>query len=224
MRVTLRRKGRCTLVREMTVRGWSRVLFDVLKELIDRGRRSRRHRFSHEHDWLRVSVLGGILLGFSTLALADALAGGPLFSDNPGHSFLFGGVAIVLFVLKIGRAEIYGDWIFNGLLYVVIGFQLSSGVQYFPPPTIQTSVLLLATGPVQYWIGVTSSPEQAGAWFRFSGCVGIGCGVSGLLAHFTSIPLTSLSLAAVDLLFLSISTMGFGLDCHDEHNTHNRYR
>jgi uncharacterized membrane protein HdeD (DUF308 family) len=117
-------------------------------------RQTHEHRFHRDHDWLRLSVLGSVLLAFSTLASVDTLAMRPLLGDVPGGSAMFSGATIVLFIVKIARAEIYGDWILNGVLYVGVGVALSSDeAGGHASPSILFCLLLTASGVTRIWIG-----------------------------------------------------------------------
>jgi uncharacterized membrane protein HdeD (DUF308 family) len=179
-------------------------------------RQAHEHRFYRDHDWLRLSVLGCVLLTFSTLALADALATRPLLGDVPGGSAMLIGATIILFTLKIARAEMYGDWILNGVLYVGIGVALSvDEASGHASPSILFCLLLMVSGATRIWIGLTTGPQAVAMWLWPSGCVAVVGGIGAFAAWILAAPITPLSVFAADSLFQGISIAGFSASLRD---------
>jgi uncharacterized membrane protein HdeD (DUF308 family) len=179
-------------------------------------RQTHEHRFHRDHDWLRLSVLGSVLLAFSTLAFVDTLAMRPLLGDIPGGSAMFSGATIVLFIVKIARAEIYGDWILNGVLYVGVGVALSSDeAGGHASPSILFCLLLTASGVTRIWIGLTTDPRAAAMWLWSSGCVAVVGGIGAFAGWVLAAPITPQSVFAVDSLFQGISIAGFSASLRD---------
>lgn len=185
------------------------------KQLIARARFAHQHRFQHEHDWLRLSVLGGILLSFSTLVLAGVLGGKPLLWGIARDSLVGSGAAIALFIVRIARTGLYADWLLGALLYIGAGFSLVGDAQYDSPPPTLFCLLLMACAATRSWTGLTAFPCHAGAWLRFSGGIALACGVIGLSAPLFSISVSALSLVAVDLLFHGVAVVGFSIALRD---------
>lgn len=194
----------------------SGMLTEMLRDLIAHFRYSHQYRFGGDRDWLRLSILGGVLLGFSTLALAEALARKPPFDNFAGEAAMFSGAAIVLFIVRISMTAIYADWILSGALCIGVGFSLIiSGVHGDMPPPVLFCLLLLASGAVRLWIGITAYPRTAGNWLCYSGSIGALVGFLGFLSPFVDLPISALSVVATDLLFHAVSIVGFGLALQD---------
>ncbi|WP_429032643.1 hypothetical protein [Bradyrhizobium sp. I1.14.4] len=190
---------------------------DTLRDVLAGYRRAHAHRFRRDHDWLRLSILASVLLAFSILAFAQAFApGATFFQDAPGSLATFAGAAIILFIGKIGRTEIYADWMVSGATYVGVGLSLLVGETHGEMSSqIPFSALLMASGVVRIWIGLTIEPRATAAWLYSSGCIAFMGGLVTFGAWASETPLSSLSILAVDLLFLAISIAGFSFSLQD---------
>ena len=183
-------------------------------DLIERYRRMFRTRFHRESDWLRLVLLGGILITLSTLGVADGLQTFPGYFS--GVSAIFGGVAIVLIVPRIARGDIYVDWMVNAILCILAGAALSSDENLAHISTlIYICVLLLACGAIRIWIGLTASPEDGAIWILSSGCVAALGALWIVFAWLLVVPRTAALILAFDTLFQGIAISGFGLSLRD---------
>ena len=101
-------------------------------------RHARAARFRHPSDWLRLTLLAGLILTFAVFAIAEALASPRrIFTDFSGSETLFAGLAIILFIGKIGRPQIYFDWLLFGATHAGIGLSLlppEDTASTFSPP------------------------------------------------------------------------------------------
>ena len=183
-----------------------------IMDLFERCRQSFKTRFRRENDWLRLLSLGIILVTFSALALADALAIQPIPGRFGGSSAIFGGIAIVLFVTKVAKGEVYIDWLLDGIFYVLAGIVLYSDENLTEIPTLVCiCALLLASGMTRIWIGLTASPEEGATWLLSAGCVAALSGLWIVCAWILVMPTTAALVLALDTLFQGIAIAGFGI-------------
>lgn len=180
-------------------------------------RRLRAPRFQRPLDWLRLLLLAGILLILAAFAVAEALGPpGVLFSEFSGSEPLFAGVAIVLFIAKIGRQQIYGDWLLCGAVYAGVGVSLlSKGSSSEAWSLVAFCLCLITSGAARIWVGLCADPPAAGAWLVASGGIGMLGSLAAAVAKVWELPLSPLSVAATDLLLLAIAVAGFGLTLRD---------
>jgi uncharacterized membrane protein HdeD (DUF308 family) len=173
-------------------------------------RRSHAHRFRGERDWVRLSILACILLTFSILAFANLLAPARFPNDAPGAPAMFSGAAILLFIAKIDRTELYADWMVSGALYVGVGYALLVGDTHGGTLAQNSfSILLIASGVVRIWLGMTVEPRPASVWLCSSGCIALVSGFATFGSWALKAPLSSKLLLSLDLLFLGICMAGF---------------
>ena len=98
-------------------------LSNLLSALSTAVRRSRvAGRFTGPVDWLRLVVLGVVLVNLAALALADTIFNGKI-ANGSGLSAIFGGSMLCIAVIRIGRPAIYLDWIVSALLYIGLGIR-----------------------------------------------------------------------------------------------------
>ena len=176
-------------------------------------RHARAARFRHPSDWLRLTLLAGLILTFAVFAIAEALASPRrIFTDFSGSETLFAGLAIILFIGKIGRPQIYFDWLLFGATHAGIGLSLlppEDTASTFSP--LAFSGFLIASGALRIWVGLTADPPAAGGWITSSGCVGLLSGAAVAIAQVWKFPLPALNVVALDLLLLGIAIAGFAL-------------
>jgi uncharacterized membrane protein HdeD (DUF308 family) len=182
-----------------------------MKEMLARHRQGHKNRFRHETDGPRLMGLGIVLLVLSAVTLADLLPDMRIPGHFGGGSAMFGGIALALHIINIGRPEIYFDWILNALLYVGAGFTLYVDENV----TTASSLVLLCTflfasGAVRIWIGLTAEPQAEAAWILSSGCIavlaGVWIGATWIVGASTGPAL----IVAIDSTFQALSIIAFG--------------
>lgn len=175
-------------------------------------RRSHEGRFQHQRDEWRLTVLSGILLTFCMLEFVDALRSTFFWGQELGSFAMFSGVAIVYFALKIGRGQIYFDWVAAGALYAGAGVALSRFEMLRDTPSLLVfCAVLIASGMVRAWIALTASPHEGAAWIYYSGWFGVLGGGSVFAGWALETPIPPLIVLAFDSLFQGISIAGYGL-------------
>lgn len=182
-----------------------------MNEMLELHRQGYKTRFRHEADGPRLVALGIVLLALSIITLADLLSATGIPGRFGGSSAIFGGVALALRIISIGRPEIYLDWILNALLCVGAGFTL-----YIDENVTAASSLVLicsclvASGAMRIWVGLTAEPQMGAVWILSSGCIGVlaGMWISGswILGTSTSPAL----IVAFDSMFQALSIVAFG--------------
>lgn len=168
-------------------------------------------RFSRESDWLRLVLLGLVLLILGVLATSAGLALRPVPGSFGGEVAILGGAAVALLVVKIARTAVYIDWMLNGLFSIAAGFvlqadrslgQLSSLILIFS--------FLLASGLARIWIGLVHSPPRAANWMLSSGCIAVLASVWIAGSWILNLPTRPPLILAIDTFFQGLSIAGFG--------------
>lgn len=167
-------------------------------------------RFAGPKDWLRLTMLGAILMNFAALGLAGAVFGSRTSDDVLGHAAVFGGMMLSIAIVRIGRPAIYLDWLGNGLLCIGLGTILSVSPTLASPALFALfCVLFAAWALLRLWIGVTAGDPTG--WLMTSGLIGLFCAGWPMLTHLTG-PAADMHLVLfVDLLVHGLSIVGFGL-------------
>jgi uncharacterized membrane protein HdeD (DUF308 family) len=179
-------------------------------------RRRFEHRFGHGNDWRRLAILGVLVISFSALALADALAPTPFPDHFGGGSAIFSGIAVLLLIQKISRTRIYVDWMFNAIFYIGVGLTLyaDEALDHILP-LVLVCTFLFASGLSRIWIGVTGEPQAAASWMLSSGCIALFSVLWIAGDQAFQMPTTPSIILALDALFQGISIAGFGLSLKD---------
>jgi uncharacterized membrane protein HdeD (DUF308 family) len=175
-------------------------------------RRRFRNRFSFANDWLRLVLLGGLLIALNALILTAALTTTSIPGLFGSGSAMFGGAAIALFITKMARSELYIDWILNGAFYIGAGFSLyADGSLDHSSSLVLMCAFLLSSAVARIWIGLTASPHAAATWMLSSGWIA----VVGVLWIFGAwglhMPTASRLVLALDSVLQGVSIAGFGV-------------
>ncbi|MEP9390100.1 hypothetical protein [Mesorhizobium sp. KR9-304] len=179
--------------------------------MIARQRRHSTNRFAGESDGSRLVALGILLVTFGALTLASTLAIMPLPGHFGGSSALFGGIAIILFVVRTGTGAIYFDWIVLAVSSIGVGIVL-----YFDEQIADTLSLILvctflgSSVAARLWIGSTAFPRKAASWILASGCLGAISGLCVVAVWVFRMPPASSVILALDGLFQGLAIIGFG--------------
>ncbi|WLD96324.1 hypothetical protein PX860_12280 [Agrobacterium leguminum] len=123
----------------------------------------------------------------------------------PGMESIFGGLLVSVIIMRIGRPDLYIDWICAGIVQVCLGFILvkSPDLEYFSVFFI--AMLLLAT--LRVFIGMTI--PSASLWA--GGLTTFFCLASSTLDRVASFALAPDVIVATDLALTGISIASFGL-------------
>ena len=188
----------------------------TIKNLLARQRRISALRFTGENDWLRLALLGMLLITLSAVALAEALATMPLPGHFGGSSALFGGVTIALFIVKLGKGAVYFDWIVFAIACVGVGLVLYADERISEfASLLLISICLGVSSGARLWIGSTASPQPAANWIFASGYVGALGGLWIIGAWLMRMSAPPPIIIALDCLFQGVSITGFGLSLRD---------
>ncbi|WP_440640888.1 hypothetical protein ACSHT2_06670 [Bradyrhizobium sp. PUT101] len=199
------------------LRSWAMSNASGNETATERSRRIFKDRFGNDRDWLRVVFLGVILITLSTVAIADALAD----EHPPGHfggsSAIFGGIAVVLFVVKIARGALYWDWLLSAVLYFLAGLALSWDENLTSASSLFcVCSLMISCGAIRIWIGLTAFPEEGASWILCSGLVDVCTGLWIALLWLLSTQTTVALIFAFDTLFQGMAIAGYGLSLKEE--------
>jgi len=205
---SLRRKAHFATAARTRTRALSNP--KVMAAIVGTFRRSHADRFQGAQDWLRFVILGGLLLTFSSLALASVISRDPLFDDLPGGPAIFGGTIVMIMIIKISSGRLYVDWLLSGALYVGVGFSQHLAETRGAAWPLLFCVLMAASGLSRIWIGMTTQ-GVAGYWPRYSGYVALLAAFAAVAAYLFGMPIRLGSLCAVDLLFQGLAMAGYGI-------------
>ncbi len=179
-------------------------------------RHRRESRFTHQNDWLRLSILGIIVISFGAIGLADSWV--PILDHFGCSPALFGGLAIAPFIQKISRAKVYLDWMLNAAFYFGVGYVFYGGETLnYNLSFVVACALLFASGWSRIWIGTMAEPGGVASWMLSSGCIAL-LGVFWIVgARVLSVATTPSTIVALDCIFQGISIVGFGLSLKKAH-------
>lgn len=170
-----------------------------------------KSRFRGRNDWLRLVLLGAIIVTFSVISIADALIVHHVPGQFNGSSAIFGGIATALFILRIARDEPYFDWLLGAVFYFLAGiaFYWDQNIT-FTLSIFCICSFIFACAATRIWIGLTASPKEGAGWLLSSGCVAVFGGFWVVFAWFLAMPRTIALIFAFDTLFQGIAIAGFG--------------
>jgi uncharacterized membrane protein HdeD (DUF308 family) len=176
---------------------------------------SRRRRFSQRFDkpnqWVRLVVLGAILIYFSAVALANSVFGVRMANYWPGMASIFGGLLLSIIVIRISRPKVYLDWILAGSLHTVLGIMVTEHPLLLPTSAFAIfCVLLTSLAVVRVWIGLTAEWMSGGTWLVASGLSGLFCVAWAILSRYFFITTSPDVILTTDLLLTGLSISGFG--------------
>jgi uncharacterized membrane protein HdeD (DUF308 family) len=187
-------------------------MMGLIEELLARHRRNCALRFTGATDWLRLVLLGILIITFSAIGLADVLAIVPLPGHFGGSAALCAGMMTALVVVKLGKGAIYLEWIGLAMCSVGIGMVLYVDEGISEVASLVLMCLFLALSSVtRLLIGMTASPRTAASWIFASGYITAlgGAWITGAWIMRLSAPPPTI--IALDCLFQGISITGFGL-------------
>lgn len=167
-------------------------------------------RFAGRHDWLRLAILGVIVLHMAALSLVRLVSEWRTPDDTLAYPAVFGGMMLCIGLVRIGRPAFLLDWFLSGLCYIGLGFILSIDPALASPALFGLfCVLFVASALLRLWIGVTTC--DATGWLVTSGLTGLFCAGWPVLTRLTGPALDMQLVLAVDLLVYGLSISGFAL-------------
>lgn len=182
-----------------------------MKELASAHYTLCRDRFSRDSDGRRLWHLGIILVMLGALPLIGPLSGGTIAFVPTNEAALFGGIAVILFILKTAKPRLCLDWFASGVLYLAVGFVLQSDSQLDDIRSlIFFCVFLCTSGLVRIWVGLTTSPRPATGGIAASGGVGLLSIFWILTACLLGMPTSPQLILSVDILLFGVSIAGLG--------------
>ncbi len=195
--------------------GVKHLFFERAAVLARRKRTARR--FKGPADWLRLAVLGVVLMSLATLALMDPISGRKLPDYVPGISATFGGAMLCIAIVRIGWPALYLDWIASGLLYIGLG-----AILYRNSTAISNEIFLLfcplflASASLRIWIAATlGAKDDSTAWLMAGGLTGLFCASWTIVMWFTATAIDPDLVICVDVMLYGLSIAGFGLSLRE---------
>jgi len=163
--------------------------------------------------WGWIVALGVALLVMGFLALSNLFFATVVSVLYVGVLMLIGGIGQIVMAFRLRKSGGFFLWFMSGLLYAAVGaLAIYNPLLAAQALTFLLAVLLVAAGLAR--IGVGWSARRAGkgwGWVVAAGVLGIIVGAVVLLGW----PLNSLLMLgvilAVDLTFLGVSAVAFGL-------------
>ena len=162
-------------------------------------------------DCRRLLFLGLILVLFGAITFAGEYRPRAIVGNLSGISAIYGGVATIIVILKLGRGKICIDWILAAAFYFGAGLVVrSDNTLPYTIFSILLCTLFLLSAFSRISIGLSTSPQGAAVWMLYSGILAImGAILIGIaLAHdMRAAPQFIISL---DTIFLGVSIANFG--------------
>lgn len=168
-------------------------------------------RFESSTEQLRLVLLGTILMCFAILALMDPVLNAPIPGYVAGSPALFGGMALCIAILRLGRPGSHLDWIAVGFIYVVLGMLLSAN------PMLQTTagflsfcLLLLAIVSIRISIFLAlGMSDKAALWPVLAALSGTLCILVVVVARMLGVNVIPDLILGLDLMVAGFATVGF---------------
>lgn len=166
---------------------------------------------SNPTDCRRLMFLGLILVVLGAITFVGELHSRYMAGTLNGISAIYGGVAIIVVIIKIGRGTIRIDWILAATFYFGIGLVVRYyGTLTYTIFSILLCALFLLSAFSRISIGLSASPQGAAVWMFYSGILAtMGAILIGiaLAYHIRVAPQFIISL---DTIFLGVSIANFG--------------
>jgi uncharacterized membrane protein HdeD (DUF308 family) len=166
---------------------------------------------SNPTDCRRLMFLGLIVVLFGAITFADEYRPRAIVENLNGISAIYGGVAIIIVILKLGRGKICIDWILAAAFYFGTGLVVrSDNTLPYTIFSILLCTLFLLSAFSRISIGLSASLQGAAVWMFYSGILAtIGAILIGiaLAHHMRAAPQFIISL---DTIFLGVSIANFG--------------
>ncbi len=196
--------------RETTFR--YRSLFTALGAMVDNRRGNISHRFRQRLVWIRIVMLGILLVDLALLAFANIFVEGGRGGYWPGMGAVFGGLLIGIIIIRIARPALYLDWIAAGVLQAGLGIILSRDPTLsFIPAFILFCGVFAVLAMLRLWIAATLTPGKGSASLMAGGLTSMFCIAWAIVDRLTGSVVTPDAILATDLMLTGASIIGFGL-------------
>ncbi len=189
-----------------------RAPFLILKRTITKAQRQRLSYFKKPSDWLRIVMLGVILLQLAVVAFASNLFGRTEIDYVPGTANMVAGFFSLFILVKIATPRTYPEWLIEAFLQIIIGAIVASDHMLDNPLSFSSAIVaFISLFIVRVWIAVTT-PHRLG----FSS-LAAGAGLTIFLlcwlvaSKVTTIVFVTDVILATDLAIKAISLILFGL-------------
>ncbi|MFB9948708.1 hypothetical protein ACFFP0_07600 [Rhizobium puerariae] len=184
----------------------------TLKSAILNRRKVTSERFHQPSAWLRLIVLGVLLVDLAILTFANTQFGRNISGYWPGMGFVFGGLLIGIIIMRLARPLLYLDWIAVAVLKIVLGFMLARDpLQTALPAFLLFSFAFTILGVLKIWIGISFPFGRAAASLTAGGLVSLFI-VAGLVVdRVAELGIGADTILAIDLTIAGLSIIGFGL-------------
>lgn len=189
-----------------------RKVVDKIIDAISSRRRLTANRFRQPTDWIRLVMLGILLINLAALSLIQSLTDRRMDGYFPGMGTIFGGLLIGIIILRIARPAVYLDWIAAAILQVSLGFFLAQQPGLLSGSTFALFCLIfIILGIVRLWIGVTREPGKGAASLMAGALTSLFCVTWAVFDRFATLGVSPDVILATDLILTGASVIGFGL-------------
>ncbi|UYZ10914.1 hypothetical protein CFBP5507_25685 (plasmid) [Agrobacterium salinitolerans] len=189
-----------------------RAPFTILRRTITKAQRQRHDYFKKPSDWLRVVMLGVILLQLAIIAFASNLFGRVEIDYVLGTGNMVAGVFSLFILVKIARPKSYTDWLIEAFLQLTIGAIVASDHMLDTVLSFSTAIVaFMLLFMVRLWIAVTMFHRLGYASLAAGAVTTIFLLCWLIASKLTSIILVADTILATDLAIRAISIIMFGL-------------
>ncbi|WP_152025791.1 hypothetical protein [Agrobacterium tumefaciens] len=184
--------------------------FGPMGRLLLRMRQARQNRFDGNGDWRRIMALGVVTVDFAILGFFSSAAG--LSGYMPGTASMFGGLIICIIMLRLSRPAIFLDWTFFGIVQVLLGIQVQTGLSSdVPVGTAMFYLGLVASAVLLIVIGIQTHLPEGRAWLLAGGICSMIISVASIAEAVTSGHLGPDNTLLITLMIAGLSVVGMGV-------------
>lgn len=184
--------------------------FGPMGRLLLRMRRARQNRFDGNGDWRRIMALGVVTVDFAILGFFSSASG--LSGYMPGTASMFGGLIICIIMLRLSRPAIFLDWTFFGIVQVLLGIQVQTGLSSdVPVGTAMFYLGLVASAVLLIVIGIQTHFPEGRAWLLAGGICSMIISVASIAEAVTSGHLGPDNTLLITLMIAGLSVVGMGV-------------
>jgi hypothetical protein len=182
----------------------------ALRDATFRRRCNTRGRFRGPYDWKRLFALGIVLINVAAIGIANVVLDRGLGAYRPGMASLFAGLLLSIIMVRIGRPQLYLDWIAKGIFYSWLGSILLGDPALESVWSFSLFYILLV-GLLIIWIGATLGPDDGRAWLVAGGLSNLLCAAWATVDRCVAQHIEPDLVLSTSLLLLGLSICGFGL-------------
>lgn len=174
-------------------------------------RARKADRFQGRYDNVRLRILGLLLMNLAIVALLNSALHIRLFEYWPGMTSIFGGVLLLITMIKIARPTVYLDWMAIGIAHVALGTMVAED----PSLSTDSGIFLIfwlvsaASALIMVWIGKTLN-LTGGVYLVAGGLTNLACLAVAILFNSAAHGPLPDNILATQLLILGLSLLGLG--------------